>query len=580
MIISFQNVNITLGNGMENIGEQVSTNENGTALTDQFVLEKAYVEQKLEVQAVPVSERITALDVVRGFALIGIFLMNIEFFNRSIHELGNGMPQGLKGLDWAASFFVQYFVAGKFWTLFSLLFGMGFALMLTRAEEKGQEFLKPYMRRVAALAVFGILHYILLWPGDILLSYAATAVMLLVILFGKTKWIILSIILCAAIGFIPHLSWVGAFAAILGISGLIILFVRSEKIVDLKVVKLPLLSMIYSSFGLVVLIAAIVMFFIPSAKDHSTPLLINSIVILTLGFLMARFHQPKEHRTLRAGVGFYMSIFIMMTAFGAYEYYSPKKVEEADKKTVVIASQEEGKTTESVAKSVEKPAEKQTEQQTKEAKQVDEKIKKAEQKKQEIEKARAKKRDQKKVDIETLTKGSYGDAVKMRVQDFKGDLGGKIMMGLTAIPLFLIGFWFVYIGIMKDTKTHLPLFKKLTLWCLPIGVGLGLVSAFITTGHIPGQEKDGFVFAMGLQMIGNLPACIGYMSALVWLLHSRFDYLVKFLAPYGRMALTNYLMQSLIASYVFYGYGFGQWGMGRAEQVRLCFCHRRHTDII
>ena len=246
------------------------------------------------------------------------------------------------------------------------------------------------------------------------------------------------------------------------------------------------------------------------------------------------------------------------------KYYFPKKLEAVDKETAVVdASKEDSKTTESVIKPIEKPVETQTEQ----AKQVDEKLKKAEQKKIELEKEKAKKIDEKKVDIDTLTKGSYIDAVNMRLQDFVDDFGGKIGMGVTAIPLFLIGFWFVSIGIMKDTKTHLSLFKKLTLWCLPIGVGLGLVSAFITTGHIPGQEKDGFVFAMGLQMIGNLPACIGYMSALVWLLHSRFDYLVKFLAPYGRMALTNYLMQSLIASYVFYGYGFGQWGMGRAEQV-------------
>jgi uncharacterized protein len=552
---------------MDNMQEPVSSLDVGLSNSDNSSSETTHHMPIQSLQAVPVHERIGALDVVRGFALIGIFLMNIEFFNRSIHELGNGMPQGLKGLDWTASFFVQYFVAGKFWTLFSLLFGMGFALMLTRAEEKGQAFLKPYMRRVAALAVFGILHYILLWPGDILLSYAATAVMLLVILFGKTKWIILSIILCVAIGFIPHLSWVGAFAAILGTSGFIILFVRVEKIVDLKIVKLPLLSMIYFTMGIVILIVATVMFFIPSAKENSLPLMINSIVILTLAYLMARYHQPKEHRTLRAGIGFYTSIFVMMTAFGAYDYYSPKKDEATDKKTVVIASKEESKTTELVAKSIEKPAEKQTD----EVKQVDEKVKKSEKKKLEVEKAKAKKIDDKKVDIETLTKGSYVDAVKMRVKDFKGDISEKIMVGLTAIPLFLIGFWFVYIGIMKDTKKHLPLFKKLTLWCLPIGVGMGLLSAFITTGHIPGQEKDGFVFAMGLQMLGNLPACIGYMSALVWLLHSRFDYLVKFLAPYGRMALTNYLMQSLIASYFFYGYGWGLWGMGRAEQVGFVF---------
>ena len=83
-------------------------------------------------------ERIQALDVVRGFALLGIFLMNIEFFNRATSEIGHGMPSGLTGVDWFAGWFVAYFVQGKFWTIFSLLFGMGFAVMLTRKDMRDQ----------------------------------------------------------------------------------------------------------------------------------------------------------------------------------------------------------------------------------------------------------------------------------------------------------------------------------------------------------------------------------------------------------------------------------------------------------
>src|SRR5512134_1152651 len=101
------------------------------------------------------SQRIEALDVVRGFALLGIFLMNIEWFNRPIASLSEGMPRGLTGLDWLASWFIAYFVQGKFWTIFSLLFGMGFAVMLVRAEQAGREFKTVYLRRVLALAVFG-----------------------------------------------------------------------------------------------------------------------------------------------------------------------------------------------------------------------------------------------------------------------------------------------------------------------------------------------------------------------------------------------------------------------------------------
>ena len=130
-------------------------------------------------------ERIEALDVVRGFALIGIFLMNIEFFNRPIEALEDGMPQALTGIDWFASWFIAYFVQGKFWTIFSLLFGMGFAVMLVRAERAGREFITVYLRRILALAVFGAVHFIYIWEGDILFSYAVGALALLIVLYGR-----------------------------------------------------------------------------------------------------------------------------------------------------------------------------------------------------------------------------------------------------------------------------------------------------------------------------------------------------------------------------------------------------------
>src|SRR5438132_3501662 len=93
-------------------------------------------------------ERIQSLDVVRGFALIGMLMMNVEFFNRATATLSNGLPPGVTGIDRWAGWFVQYFVTGKFWTTFSLLFGMGFAVMLTRAERSHRSFLAPYIRRI------------------------------------------------------------------------------------------------------------------------------------------------------------------------------------------------------------------------------------------------------------------------------------------------------------------------------------------------------------------------------------------------------------------------------------------------
>lgn len=128
---------------------------------------------------VSASERIQLLDILRGFALLGIFLMNIEFFSRSLLDVSTGIESGLSAPSWLADAFVYTFVRGKFWTLFSLLFGMGFAVMLARAQAAGRPFAGLYLRRTVGLLLIGLAHGLFLWSGDILFSYALTAFALL-----------------------------------------------------------------------------------------------------------------------------------------------------------------------------------------------------------------------------------------------------------------------------------------------------------------------------------------------------------------------------------------------------------------
>ena len=124
-------------------------------------------------------QRIEVLDVLRGFALLGIFLMNIEYFNRPFQEFGMGIPAGTVGLDYLVARLTEILVTGKFWVLFSMLFGMGFVVMQTQASVDGRPFEPIYLRRTAALMVFGLLHITLLWSGDILHSYALVAFVLM-----------------------------------------------------------------------------------------------------------------------------------------------------------------------------------------------------------------------------------------------------------------------------------------------------------------------------------------------------------------------------------------------------------------
>lgn len=124
-------------------------------------------------------ERLDNLDVLRGLALLGIALMNVEYFTAPLMDISEGIAPDARGLDWLADSFVYVFVRGKFWTLFSLLFGMGFAVLLGRAEAAGRGFVPLYLRRTVGLLLFGLAHALLIWSGDILVSYALTALVLM-----------------------------------------------------------------------------------------------------------------------------------------------------------------------------------------------------------------------------------------------------------------------------------------------------------------------------------------------------------------------------------------------------------------
>ena len=136
-------------------------------------------------QAGPVTaaERILYIDMLRGMALFGILAANMRGFNAPASVYGNIKVLFHGQADMIAQGFIDIFIQGKFVTLFSFLFGLGFAVQLTRAEARGAKFLSFYPRRLAALAVFGLIHGMLIWWGDILLAYALGGAMLL--LFRK-----------------------------------------------------------------------------------------------------------------------------------------------------------------------------------------------------------------------------------------------------------------------------------------------------------------------------------------------------------------------------------------------------------
>jgi uncharacterized protein len=514
--------------------------------------------EKIELAPLPASQRIEALDAVRGFALIGICLMNIEFFNRATADIGQGMPAGLTGINWLASYFVAYFVAGKFWTIFSLLFGMGFAVMLTRAEAAGRGFLKPYLRRIAALAVFGALHHIFLFAGDILFSYAVGAVFLLVVLYGTWKWMVAAIVACIGLAFIPGFGpGAGGAAATLAVSGLIALFMRNEK----RPLGMSVMALILLVAGTVGALAAAAMWTLKVGPAEARgPATAASCLILVLAFLANKYRNPVEARPWRAGAAMYLLMFTMATIGGLVDYLTPPEpvtpvaavtapaaAARVEAPATVVAKADPKK---AAAKPPLTEAQKKAERGAERAKNLKERAEKAA------------------TENRVMSTGSYAEVVKLRARHFAEKAPNETGFALLLIAMFLIGTWFIRSGVMANTAAHLPLFRKLAYIGLPVGIGMGLAGSLVATSHLPGAQHDGFMFAYSLLMLGNLAACLGYVGMIVLMLNSRSPFArVRALAPFGRMALTNYLAQSLVMSTIFFGYGLGYWGMGRAWQL-------------
>ncbi len=124
-----------------------------------------------DIAPVTQGARIDSIDVLRGFALLGILVMNIQLFAMPDAAYFNPTAYGdLQGANlnvWLGS---RLLADQKFMTIFSMLFGAGIVLMTTRAEARGES-RRVHYRRMGWLVVIGLLHAHLLWAGDILFLY-------------------------------------------------------------------------------------------------------------------------------------------------------------------------------------------------------------------------------------------------------------------------------------------------------------------------------------------------------------------------------------------------------------------------
>ena len=131
-------------------------------------------------QPLPRGERLPTLDILRGFALMGILIMNMPGFGTSFFAEADGSYLWPGAVDQAAEQLRDLLFSGKFNSMFSLLFGIGFTIQFQRMLDRDPVTAPAmYLRRLLVLLAIGLAHACLLWPGDVLHMYALLGILLL-----------------------------------------------------------------------------------------------------------------------------------------------------------------------------------------------------------------------------------------------------------------------------------------------------------------------------------------------------------------------------------------------------------------
>lgn len=132
---------------------------------------------KNELRPLAPAARLLQLDVLRGLALFGVLLVNIDVFSGAYWALEAKLPYHMGWGGSALTFLVKTLLEGKAVALLAMLFGVGLVIQYESVQRKGLAFTPFALRRVGALALFGLAHSFLLWNVDILLDYALISLM-------------------------------------------------------------------------------------------------------------------------------------------------------------------------------------------------------------------------------------------------------------------------------------------------------------------------------------------------------------------------------------------------------------------
>ena len=130
---------------------------------------------KTKIAPLAERNRIHVIDTIRGLAIFGILLANIIAYAFPGWEGSSVWKMAETTADYVFLYFVSIFIGGKFFSIFSILFGFGLAIQYSRMSNRDTDFIPTYRRRLLILFIIGIIHGVFLYPGDILAFYALIA---------------------------------------------------------------------------------------------------------------------------------------------------------------------------------------------------------------------------------------------------------------------------------------------------------------------------------------------------------------------------------------------------------------------
>lgn len=190
------------------------------------------------------SERIFTLDILRGFALIGIALINVQLL------INVEMSENYSGANRFVENFELFFVEGRFFPIFSFLFGVSFFIFMRNAERRGDRPRVLFARRLGVLLLFGIAHQFL-QPGEALLPYAIFGFLLLPLYRVRSSLLLALSVLFLALGFLDSLLSIPGLFMIGMVCGRAGIFERpDEHLKGLRISALAFLALSVAGLGL------------------------------------------------------------------------------------------------------------------------------------------------------------------------------------------------------------------------------------------------------------------------------------------------------------------------------------------